>query len=130
MKAVKTRLTLAIESSGVEIASEEESATSDRSVALLRTQIKLLNEEALRQQTECNNAYTEAIVMIEGFDCGISGAQWNKQRLYVAEMNEEWKKERERFNKYRGYLAETEDRLARSSRQIYTDPRSEEQESQ
>ena len=48
IKDVKTRLTLAIESSSAKIAREEESATSDRSVALLHNQIKSLNEEALR----------------------------------------------------------------------------------
>ena len=53
--------------------------------------------------------------MVECFDCEISGEQWSKQRRYVAELKEEWKKEQERFNIQMAYLVKAENRLAGSS---------------
>ena len=69
-KAANTRLTLTIESSRSELASEEASATSDMYVALIQAKIKMMNEVALKMQTEYNFIFTEIIVMIKGFDCG------------------------------------------------------------
>ena len=83
------------------LANEEEFAGSDRSVATLRAKIKLPNKDALKRLSECNNAYSEAIVMVECFNYEISGEQWSEQRRYVAELKEEWKKEQERFNLHR-----------------------------
>ena len=117
IKAANTRLTLTIESSRSELASEEDSATSDMYVALLRAKIKMMNEDALKMQTECDFIFTETIVMIEGFDCGVSGEQLNEQRRYIAEIKEEWRKEKERYIEYRDYLAEAAKRLAGSSSQ-------------
>ena len=55
--------------------------------------------------------------MVECFDCEISREQWSNQRQYMAELKEEWKKEQERFNRHRAYLAEAENRLVGSSMQ-------------
>ena len=78
-KAAKTRLTITIESSKSEFSREEASAMSNMYVALIRAKVKIMNETAIKMQTECNFIFTEIIVMIEGFGSRESGEQWNDQ---------------------------------------------------
>ena len=105
IREVKARLNLAIEGSNAELDNKGELTGTDKSVATLRDKIKVREEEASRRLKECDNAYSEAIVMVECFDCEISGEQWSEQRRYVAELKEEWKKEQETFNIHMAYLA-------------------------
>ena len=112
MREVKARLSLAIEGSNKELADKEGFADADKSAATLRDKIKQWEEEASEKMKKCNKAYSEAIIMVECYDCELSGEQWSKQTHYVTELKEEWAKEQERSGRHMDHLAEAEKRLA------------------